>query len=136
MHKRFVMNCILSAAITFAPMTLHADMVGTRTMLESETQSARMELMESFIASEEVRSQMEAMGVDPALAAERVRSLTDSQLQQLALHLQDISVNKCKSTTLLPSHWSWKVQERSSPYGRHGPKRVKLNPILSGPTVM
>lgn len=89
MHKRFVMNCILSAAIAFAPMTLHADMVGTQTMLKGERQSAQMELMENFMASEDVRNRMEAMGVDPAIAAERVASLTDSQLQQLAVHLED-----------------------------------------------
>lgn len=89
MHKRFVMNCILSAAITFAPMTLHADMVSTQTMIKGETQSAQMELMENFMASEEVRDRMEAMGVNPAMAAERVASLTDSQLQQLAVHLED-----------------------------------------------
>lgn len=89
MHKRFVLNCFLSAAITFAPMTLHADMVGTQTMLKGETQNAHMELMEKFVASEDVRNRMEAMGVDPAIAAERVASLTDAQLQQLAVHLED-----------------------------------------------
>lgn len=46
-------------------------------------------MVETFIAREEVRSQMQTMGLDPTLAAERVASLTDSQLQQLALNIQN-----------------------------------------------
>ena len=89
MKNRFVMTCMLSAAIVTAPMTLHADMVDTPTMLSQAERSTQVELVETFMAREEVRSQMEAMGLDSALAAERVASLTDSQLQQLALNIQN-----------------------------------------------
>jgi hypothetical protein len=89
MKNRFVMTCILSVTIAVAPMTLHADMVDTPSMLSHKERSTQVELVETFIAREEVRSQMEAMGVNPALAAERVASLTDSQLQQLALNIQN-----------------------------------------------
>lgn len=89
MKNRFVMTYILSAAIVAAPLTLHADMVDTPTMLSQAERSTQVELVETFIAREEVRNQMEAMGLDPALAAERVASLTDSQLQQLALNIKN-----------------------------------------------
>ncbi|MGM0564316.1 MAG: PA2779 family protein [Pseudomonadota bacterium] len=89
MKKRFVITCILSTALAIAPLTIHADMVGTATMLDIEERSARVELVESFMARDEVRSQMETMGVDPAFAAERVASLTDAQLQQMALDIED-----------------------------------------------
>lgn len=88
MNNRFVITCMLSAAIIVAPMTLHADMVGTSQLLAQEERSARIDLVETYMAREEVRSQMESMGVDPALAAERVAALTDSQLQQLALNIE------------------------------------------------
>ncbi len=89
MINRFVISCILSAAIVVSPMTLHADMVGTQQLLDQDERSSRVELVETFMAREEVRSQMEAMGVDPAMAAERVASMTDSQLQQLAANIQN-----------------------------------------------
>lgn len=89
MKNQFAITCLLSAAIAAAPLTLHAGMVDTPTMLNQEARSSQVELLETFLAREEVRSQMEAMGVDPAMAAERVASLTDSQLQQLALNIQN-----------------------------------------------
>lgn len=88
MNNRFIITCMLSAAIIAAPMTLHADMVGTSQLLAQEERSARIDLVETYMAREEVRSQMESMGVDPMLAAERVAALTDSQLQQLALNIE------------------------------------------------
>lgn len=90
MKNRFLSTCMLSAAIVVAPMTLHADMVDTNQLLASEERSIQMELVETFMAREEVRNQLESLGVDPALAAERVAGMTDSQLQQLALNIQDM----------------------------------------------
>lgn len=89
MKYRLLLNCILSAAIVCAPITLRAEMVDTPTMLNHEQRSAQVELVETYLAQEEVRLQMETLGVDPAMAAERVASLTDAQLQQLALNIQD-----------------------------------------------
>ncbi|MCK9503891.1 MAG: PA2779 family protein [Porticoccaceae bacterium] len=90
MKIRFLSTCILSAAIVVAPITLQAEMVNTTQLLASEERSLQMELVETFIAREEVRNQMESLGVDPALAAERVAGMTDSQLQQLALNIQNM----------------------------------------------
>lgn len=89
MNNRFLMSCMLSAAIVAAPMALHADMVDTPTILSHEERSTQMELVETFMARDEVRSQMEAMGVESGLAAERVASLTDSQLQRLAMNIEN-----------------------------------------------
>lgn len=89
MKNRFVMACLLSATIIVAPMALHAEMVDSHTILSQEERSNQVQMVETFIAREEVRSQMQTMGLDPTLAAERVASLTDSQLQQLALNIQN-----------------------------------------------
>lgn len=90
MNNRFVFTCMLSVAIITAPMTLYADMVNTTGLLTHEVRSTQVELVETFLAREEVRSQLESQGVNPALASERVAALTDSQLQQLALNIQDM----------------------------------------------
>ena len=88
MYMRFVLTCLLSLTLISAgPMAAHADMLSTTMILSEAERSARVEMVETYLDREDVRSQMEAMGVDPALAAERVAGLTDAQLQQLALNI-------------------------------------------------
>jgi hypothetical protein len=89
MKYRLLMSCMLSAAIVCAPVTLRAEMVTTPTLLNQAERSSQVALVETYLAREEVRLQMEAMGVDPVLAAERLASLTDVQLQQLSLNIQE-----------------------------------------------
>jgi hypothetical protein len=89
MKYRPLISCILSVAILCAPITLRAEMVDTPTMLNHEERSTQVDMVETYLAQEEVRLQMEALGVDPLMAAERVASLTDAQLQQLAFNIQD-----------------------------------------------
>jgi len=90
MNIRLVITSVLTAVmIAVAPLTLHADMVGTTQLLTQQERNGQIELVESFMAREEVRNQMESLGVDPLLASERVAGMTDSQLQQLAANIQD-----------------------------------------------
>jgi hypothetical protein len=89
MKQRLLIHCVLSAAIVCAPLTLRAEMVTTPELLNQVERSAQVEMVETYLAREEVRLQMETMGVDPALAAERLASLTDAQLQQLSLNIQE-----------------------------------------------
>ena len=89
MNKRFVLTFLLSLTlVSTVPMSAQADMLSTSMMLAEVERSARVEMVENYMAREDVRSQMEAMGVDPALAAERVAGMTDSQLQKLALSIE------------------------------------------------
>lgn len=90
-------TCLLSAAlIIFTPISLHADMVDTPTMLSSEQSYSRSERVRqeaqvgSFMAREEVLNQLESLGVRSELAAERVGAMTDAQLQQLALKIDEL----------------------------------------------
>jgi len=89
MKQRLLINCMLSAAIVCAPLTLRAEMVTTPEILNQVERSAQVEMVETYLAREEVRLQMEGMGVDPVLASERLASLTDAQLQQLSLNIQE-----------------------------------------------
>lgn len=89
--------CILSALLlTLTSVTLQAAMVDTPTMLSSEQNYVRSERIRqeaqvgSFMAREEVLQQLESLGVSPELAAERVGAMTDAQLQQLALRIDEM----------------------------------------------
>jgi hypothetical protein len=60
-----------------------AAMVGTEQVLaDARVETQRAELVQ-MIERDEVRQQLEAMGVDPAHAKERVQRMTQSELAQL-----------------------------------------------------
>lgn len=91
------MTCILFATlIALTPLALHADMVDTPTILSSEQGSIQSgehhqkAQLGSFVAQEEVRQRLESLGVSAELAAERVGAMTESQVQQLALRLDEM----------------------------------------------
>ncbi|MFN3712767.1 MAG: PA2779 family protein [Alcanivoracaceae bacterium] len=89
MNMRFVLTCLLSLTlVTVAPMAAYADMLSTSMVLVEAERNSRIELVERYMDREDVRSQMEAMGVDSALATERVAGLSDRQLEQLALNIE------------------------------------------------
>jgi hypothetical protein len=88
MNMRFALTCLLSVTlIAVAPMAAYADMLSTSMVMVEAERNSRIELVERYMDREDVRGQMEAMGVDSALAAERVAGLSDRQLEQLALSI-------------------------------------------------
>ena len=97
MKTRLLLTCMLSTTLVAAtPLTLYADMVDTSQMLVTEQglyqqdRDAQSAVVMSFMDRDDVRNQLESMGVDPAMATERVASLTDSQLQQLSGSIQSM----------------------------------------------
>lgn len=79
---------ILMVLSTFTATTVQARMVGTDTIITQESASAdRAKLME-FIERDEVRAEMEALGVDPDEAMSRVQSLSDEEVQRVAGQLE------------------------------------------------
>lgn len=89
MNMRSLISVVLSAALIVTTMPLHAEMVGTEQMLVQETRSTHLAQVQTFMARDEVRSQMEAMGVDTAQAAQRIAAMTNGELQTLAQNIQD-----------------------------------------------
>lgn len=97
MKNNRVLICLLSATlIATAPLTLHAEMVGTQTLLVQHLRQAAdtPDWQETPRRGEELRAdlraQLQTHGVSRDFAADRVDALTDSQLQQLALKMQDL----------------------------------------------
>ncbi len=89
MNMRSLMSVALSAALIVTTMPLHAEMVGTEQMLVQETRNTHLAQVQTFMARDEVRSQMEAVGVDTVQASERVAAMTNGELRQLAQNIQD-----------------------------------------------
>lgn len=64
-----------------------AEVIGTPVFSQSMTRDARIDRINSFIAQDSVRQQMQSLGVDPRDAQARVAALTDSELQALDQHI-------------------------------------------------
>jgi len=88
MNNRLMSVAVLSAALILSPLVVQAEMVNTAQMLAAESRQTQIGQIENYLARDEVRGQLEQMGVDPLEASERVAALTDSQLQQLALNIE------------------------------------------------
>lgn len=81
---RTVMIGWLSAALMLVGFSAQAGMIGTERLVTAEARAADLAQVGAFMARDDVRGQLEGWGVDSALAAERVASLSDAELQNLA----------------------------------------------------
>jgi hypothetical protein len=61
-----------------------AALVSTEQAIAGEAAGGERERVAAFLAREEVRVQMAALGVDPAEAARRVGGLSDAEVQRIA----------------------------------------------------
>jgi Family of unknown function (DUF6627) len=92
MRSRIFIYALCVALLNLAsPQVAQAALVGTLQAVEaSGTRAHDLEIVNSTLAREQVRSQMAAMGVDPAAVDARVARLTDSELQSLAGRMQQL----------------------------------------------
>jgi hypothetical protein len=90
MRNRFFAYALCLALLNLAtPQVSQAALIGTLQAVEaSGTRTHDLEIVSSTLAREQVRSQMQAMGVDPAAVDARVARLTDTELQSLADRMQ------------------------------------------------
>ena len=90
MNIQTLMSSVLSAALIVTSIPLRAEMIGTGQVLTQNARDAHVAQLQAFINRDEVRDQMEALGVDSTLASERVAALTDSELQQLSSDIENL----------------------------------------------
>jgi len=86
MPRRSLVYVVCIALLNLgSPLVARAELVGTLQAVEAgSTRSQDLATVTSTLAREQVRSQMVALGVDPALVETRVARLTDSELRSLA----------------------------------------------------
>jgi hypothetical protein len=80
-------HCIagwLAAGMMLIGTPSYAGMIGTEQALAASQRGGDLATVESFVAREDVRAQLEAFGVSPLWAAERVAQLSPEELRQLA----------------------------------------------------
>lgn len=92
MRNRFFVYAICLAVLNLAtPQVSQAALIGTLQAVEASGSRAHdLEVVNSTLAREQVRSQMQALGVDPATVDARVARLSDTELQSLAERMQQM----------------------------------------------
>jgi hypothetical protein len=85
--KALLAGALTSMLLLCSASPLQADMVGTRQLLSADARAEQETQVRQFLSREDVRQQLEAMGVDAQAAQDRVAALTDSELQQLSQNI-------------------------------------------------
>ena len=84
-----IMVWILSFSLlgTSLPSITYAGMIGTQTLIESQHGDDPRARVEEFIARDNVRDQIVALGADPAEVRDRLAALTGDELRLLEQNL-------------------------------------------------
>jgi hypothetical protein len=86
----FVVLTILAFTCASVQQAAHGAVIGTQQYLSSVDRAEALERIDAVLAREDVKHQLEQLGVDPADAVERVAALTDQELQTLDRHLEGL----------------------------------------------
>jgi hypothetical protein len=88
MPKRWFVQFLCLALLNLGtPLVAHAGLIGTLQAVEAVQAGARTQdlaLINAALAREQVRTQLVALGVDPAGVGSRVNALSDGELRTLA----------------------------------------------------
>lgn len=83
--KRLIASVlIVSTTMMGMPLTAQASMVTTSEAMSTQASDADREKVAAFLAREDVRSALEAQGVDSASATDRVKAMSDAEVSQIA----------------------------------------------------
>lgn len=77
----------LIAAMTFLSMPLgvaQAGLIGSEAIVAAETNTANRQAVDTFLQRQDVRDQLQTLGVSPSEAESRVAALSDAEIAQIA----------------------------------------------------
>ena len=88
--KRFIALLCVMALVGASLSPAIAGLVGTEQMIAAEQAQVDRERLLDTLSRDDVRSQLTALGVDPAQAAERVMRMTDAEVAALNERLDEL----------------------------------------------
>ena len=86
--KKSTCRVLIVAMMALSFQTARAGMIGTDQAAADGGASAQRSLVMSVLERAETVAQLQAQGIDPAMARERVASMTDQEVRQLAGDMQ------------------------------------------------
>jgi hypothetical protein len=81
-------SCFLSLGLQAT--TAYAGVIGTAEYLSATDRAGQVASVQAALSRADVRAQLERYGVDPAAAAARVASLTDSELADVSARVDSL----------------------------------------------
>lgn len=91
MITRLVVYLVCMAILNVgSPLAAEAGMVGTLQAVETGSRAGDVAVVNAALARAEVRSQLAALGVEPAQVEARVATLTDAELHTLAERIGEL----------------------------------------------
>jgi len=75
---------------TFSATVVQAKMIGTDEVISQKAASTDRNRVIEFMQRDDVRAEMETLGVDPKEAVSRVHTLSDEEVQRMAGHLDEM----------------------------------------------
>jgi len=91
LSKSIALALAVALFVTSLPIgAAHAGLVTTDQLLEQRTAAAERERLAAILLRDDVRQQMEALGVDRNEAIARLASLSDQEVQQIAGKLDEL----------------------------------------------
>lgn len=85
-----ISGLLASALLLATTFSAQAAMIGTTELVQQDRRGADLALVQTFVERSDVQSRLEAFGVDPLVAADRIDALTDAELQELALNIETL----------------------------------------------
>jgi len=83
-----VATALVGATMPVVPA--HANVIGTEDVVAAESLRIDREALHGMLDRDDVRAQLQAMGVDLAAAQARVDTMTDDEIAQVRGHLKDL----------------------------------------------
>ena len=93
MISRRILTHLMAAVMMLSSLPIvpaQAALVTTDRVVEAEALADDRTRVMAFMAREDVRAQLEALGIDPAEAARRAESLTEDEIRQIAGRLDEM----------------------------------------------
>lgn len=86
--KRLIASLLIASTTLMGfPLTANAALVGTEEALTTAVAADQRTQVDAFMQREDVRAALQARGVSPEAATERVRALSQDEVAQLAEHI-------------------------------------------------
>ena len=89
---------LLIASMVLLPFSTNAAMIGTDQVVAGATNDANRDKVRDFVARTDVQKQMEALGLSPATAAERVNAMTQEEINRIAGQIDTLPAGANSST--------------------------------------
>lgn len=91
LRRRVALALAMALFLLTGPIdAARAALITTEQAIAGEAATSDRDRVATFLARDDVRAQMVALGVDPAEAAQRVAGLSDAEVQRIAGHLEQL----------------------------------------------